>query len=125
MRPALPASAYIALLRRSREPALASLLALVEAEDYAGLSASLVISPFDDWRQAAYFLPWAVLSSDEAAATSLQEAYIAVRAAWKGIDDAAIAAGRGLLGKADVIAAVEAFDRAVAAEEAGIPMSLY
>ena len=62
VRPALKAQAYVALIRRTKEPALQELRRKLGSSDYHALSEALFLSPFDDLRQACYFLPWAVLA---------------------------------------------------------------
>jgi hypothetical protein len=121
VRPALPPSAYVSLLRRNLLPALETLRSLASSEDYAGLSASLFLSPFDDLRQAAYFLPWAILPRDEQTATHLQELYLVVRSRWMGIDEAAIAASRGKESASGVAAAVDGFAAAIDAFYNAVP----
>ena len=124
MRPALPAAAYVKQLRLQRPAALAELRRLIDAGDFAGVSVALFIAPFDDVRQAAYFLPWSVVATDEAAGTELENRYIDVREAWKGLDDAAMSAARFATDEAEVNAALDAFVRALDAFEAAIPAKL-
>jgi hypothetical protein len=111
-------------LRTNRPLAFAQLRRLIADGDFAGISVELVLGPFDALRQACYFLPWAVVRADEAAGTSLQDGYIVLRAAWKGLDDAAIEAARFQADEADVTAALNAFESALDAFEARIPASL-
>lgn len=66
----------------------------------------------------------AVVRTDEASGTALQDGYIAIRAAWKGLDDAAYAAARFTADETDVTAALAEFERALDAFEARIPASL-
>jgi hypothetical protein len=47
-------------LRANRAPALEQLRQLIASGDFAGISVVLVLAPFDDLRQACYFLPWCV-----------------------------------------------------------------
>ena len=125
VRPALKAQAYVALIQRTKEPALQELRRLLGAADYHALSEALFLSPFDDLRQACYFLPWAVLAEgDEANGVRLEDAYVLVRGAWKAVDDAAIAAERGLGDDDAVEAAIGAFASAVGGLEAAIPERL-
>ena len=124
VRPALPAAAYVKQLRAQREPALAELRRLIEAGEFNGVSAALFIAPFDDVRQAAFYLPWAVVASNQAAGTELENRWIALREAWKGIDDAAISAARFAADEAEMTAALDAFVRALDAYEAAIPAEL-
>ena len=124
VRPALPAAAYVKQLRLQRAPALAELRRLIEAGDFSGVSAALFIAPFDDVRQAAFYLPWAVVATNQAAGTELENRWIALRATWKGIDDAAISAARFAADDAEVTAAVDAFASALDAYEAVIPAEL-
>lgn len=138
-------------MRVNRPAALEQLRRLISDGDFAGISVALVTGPFDDCRQAAYFLPWcvpcclgvrgcaastasqrvlttdphrALVRTDEAAGTALEDAYIAVRAAWMGLDGAAIDAARFQADEADVTAALAEFERALDAFEALIPASL-
>ena len=124
VRPALPAAAYVKQLRANRAPALADLRRRIDAGDFTGVSLALFVSPFDDLRQACFFLPWAVVTTDEPAGVALQEKYIALRATWKGIDDAALSAARYQADAEDVSAAVAAFESALEALEAAIPPAL-
>ena len=64
------------------------------------------------------------MRTDEAAGTALEDAYIAVRAAWMGLDAAAIDAARFQADEAAVTAALTEFERALDAFEALIPASL-
>jgi hypothetical protein len=133
-------------LRANRPAALAQLRRLVADGNFEGISVALVLAPFDDMRQAAYFMPWcaaqrartraraplathagrarAVVRTDEAAGTALQDAYIGVRAAWKGVDDAAIEAARFAADDTEVTAALDALEAALDAFEARIPAAL-
>lgn len=124
VRPAFPAAAYVRQLRSKKGDTFASLHSFLLDGDYSGLSNSLVLSPFDDLRQACYYLPWALVTESEPAATQLQEAYIALRGRWKGLDDAALAAARFQADDADVRAAVAAFREALEQYEKLIPASL-
>ena len=125
VRPALKAQAYVALIRRTKEPALQELRRKLGSSDYHALSEALFLSPFDDLRQACYFLPWAVLAEgDEANGVRLEDAYVVVRGAWKAIDDAARAAERGLGDDEAVEAAIGAFESAVGGLEAAVPATL-
>jgi len=124
VRPALPASAYAATIRRKRAEVLAQLRQLDANGDYEGIKLALFISPFDDLRQACYFLPWAVVASDEAAGTALEDAYLSVRAAWKGLDDSAVAASQDESKEGGVSVAVAAFETALTEFERRIPAQL-
>ena len=124
VRPALPAAAYMKQLRLQRPAALAELRRLIEAGDFSGVSAALFIAPFDDVRQAAFYLPWAVVATNQAGGTELENRWIALRAAWKGIDDAAISAARFAADEAEVTAALDAFVKALDEYEAAIPAEL-
>ena len=124
MRPALPAAAYVKQLRAQRPAALAELRRLIDAGDFAGVSVALFIAPFDDVRQSAYFLPWAVVATNEQVGTALEVKYIAIREAWKGLDDAAQSAARYATDAADVTAALDTFVQALDAFEAEIPAEL-
>ena len=124
VRPALPAAAYVKQLRNQRPAALAELRRLIDAGDFAGVSVALFIAPFDDVRQSAYFLPWAVVATNEKVGTALETKYIVLREAWKGLDDAAISAARFATDAAEVTAALDAFVQALDAFEAEIPADL-
>jgi hypothetical protein len=124
VRPALPASAYVKQIRAQKPAALAELRRLIDAGDFAGVSVALFIAPFDDVRQSCYFLPWAVVATNEAVGTILEERYIDVREAWKGLDDAAISAARFATDAAEVTAALDTFERALERFEAEIPAEL-
>lgn len=124
VRPALPAAAYVKQLRLQRPAALAELRRLIDAGDFAGVSVALFIAPFDDVRQSAYFLPWAVVATNEKVGTALENKYIVLREAWKGLDDAAISAARFATDAAEVTAALDAFEQALDAFEAEIPADL-
>lgn len=54
----------------------------------------LVLPPFDDVRQAAFYLPWVVLQQDEEAALQCQNAYLQFKDAIMYFDDRLVAAGR-------------------------------
>ena len=58
VRPALKAEQYIDIIDKTLGPAMASLRQLASQGRYSDLLLSLVLSPFDDLRQATYFLPW-------------------------------------------------------------------
>ncbi len=64
------------------------------------------------------------MRTDEAAGTALQNAYIDVRAAWKGVDDAALEAARFAADDTAVTAALDALEAALDAFEARIPAAL-
>jgi hypothetical protein len=113
------------MIQRTKEPALKELRSKLASSEYHALSESLFLSPFDDLRQACYFLPWAVLAEgDETSGVQLEDAYVGVRAAWKAIDDAALAADRGLGDDNSVEGAIRSFENAVVGLEAAIPETL-
>jgi len=58
VKPALPLDAYLQQLERSRGEAFASMQRSIEQADYRSLSNNLVLAPFDDVRQALFFIPW-------------------------------------------------------------------
>jgi hypothetical protein len=58
VKPALPLDAYLQQLQRSRAQAFASMQRSIEQADYRSLSNNLVLAPFDDVRQALFFIPW-------------------------------------------------------------------
>lgn len=58
VRPALKAEQYIDIIDKTLGPAMASLRQLASQGRYSDLLLSLVLSPFDDLRQATYYLPW-------------------------------------------------------------------
>jgi chaperonin GroL len=111
-------------IRAQKPAALAELRRRIDAGDFAGVSVALFIAPFDDVRQSCYFLPWAVVATNEAVGTILEERYIDVREAWKGLDDAAISAARFATDAAEVTAALDTFERALERFEAEIPAEL-
>ena len=98
--------------------------AFAAAGQFKELSDSLVLSPFDDLRQSCYYLPWAVVSFDEAAGTELEGAWEAVRAAWVNLDTVSLAAARFDGDEPEVSAAIDTFQRALDAYQATIPASL-
>lgn len=124
VRPARPAQAYVKEISRRREDTLQSLRAFAAAGQFKELSDSLVLSPFDDLRQSCYYLPWAVVSFDEAAGTELEGAWEAVRAAWVNLDTVSLAAARFDGDEPEVSAAIDTFQRALDAYQATIPASL-
>ena len=56
--------------------------------------------------QACYYLPWAVVATDDALGTELENAYVAFRASWRALDTAALAAARFSAEPAEVEAAL-------------------
>jgi hypothetical protein len=65
-----------------------------------------------------------VVATNQAGGTELENRWIALRAAWKGIDDAAISAARFADDEAQVTAALDAFVKALDEYEAAIPAEL-
>ena len=124
VRPALPAQAYVKEIRRRREETLQSLRAYAQAGQFKELSDSLVLSPFDDLRQACFYLPWAVVSLDEVAGTELEGAWQTVRSAWENLYTVSLAAARFEGDEPEVRAAIDTFEQAVYAYQAKIPASL-
>jgi hypothetical protein len=124
VRPARPAQAYVKEIARRREETLQSLRGYAAAGQFKELSDSLVLSPFDDLRQACFYLPWAVVPLDEAAGTELEGAWEAVRAGWMNLDTVSLAAARFDGDEPEVTAAIDAFQRALDAYQARIPPSL-
>ena len=61
------------------------------------LSNSLVISPVDDLRQAAFFLPWALLKDDEEAGIKVQRKFLEFKTRYEDIDIVATDAARYLV----------------------------
>ena len=58
VRPAKTLDEYMRLIEDTRRPAFEIMVQDMEVADYRHLSNSLVLEPFDDVRQALFFIPW-------------------------------------------------------------------
>eukprot|EP00884_Botryococcus_braunii_P011295 jgi/Botrbrau1/20166/Bobra.0173s0064.1 len=73
--PALGVPEYLQRIANAWPPALRVLQDYVEGGQYKELSESLFLSPFDDVRQAAFYIPYALAREDVTAAVRSRSAY--------------------------------------------------
>ena len=69
--PALTPAQYLTRIAQARPQAWQQLGDLVEGGFFKRAAEDLVLFPFDDVAQSAYYLPWAMLSVDEARAVKV------------------------------------------------------
>ncbi|KAK9827999.1 hypothetical protein WJX81_007449 [Elliptochloris bilobata] len=107
--PALQPSGYLRLIAASRPAAEQTIARQIDEGRFAELSNSLVLPPVDDLRQAAFFLPYALLRTNADSALAAKEAYGELLARLKALDGAAIAAAHYQAEEVEVAAALGAF----------------
>ncbi|KAF8057645.1 FUM1 [Scenedesmus sp. PABB004] len=64
----LSVSAYVAILQAARRAAWPAIAQRIASGEWIALSQALNQPPFDDVRQACFYIPWALLQSDDGAA---------------------------------------------------------
>ncbi|GAX73147.1 hypothetical protein CEUSTIGMA_g600.t1 [Chlamydomonas eustigma] len=84
--PALSETQYIDKIRAARPNAMRQLSELIERGRYKDAAESLVLYPFDDVAQSAFYLPWAILKNDEIRATEVKLSYDKFSKALRGFE---------------------------------------
>ena len=113
VRPALSPAAYARIIRDQHDIVISLLRELAQRGAFTELSLSLVLPPFDAFRQACYFIPWALVPVNEAAGTELERIYSEqIRPCWMALDAAALAAASDGEAAPSVDKAIDAFDKA-------------
>eukprot|EP00878_Enallax_costatus_P017598 GHUV01018490.1.p1 GENE.GHUV01018490.1~~GHUV01018490.1.p1 ORF type:complete len:191 (+),score=60.56 GHUV01018490.1:76-573(+) len=73
----LSVQAYLQILQESRRASWPIIAQKISAGDWIALSQVLVQPPFDDVRQACFYIPWALLQSDDfTAAVAARKAFV-------------------------------------------------
>jgi hypothetical protein len=121
VKPALSVREYVEEIDKERDAAFATLRALCASSKFAALSNELVLAPTDDVRQAAYYLPWALVKLDEDAGVATQRAWSEMRDALTYLDATAIDASRYDAEEEDVMAGIDRVERALDALVDSVP----
>ncbi|EEH58641.1 uncharacterized protein MICPUCDRAFT_56676 [Micromonas pusilla CCMP1545] len=121
VKPALSVREYVEEIDKERDAAFATLRALCASSKFAALSNELVLAPTDDVRQAAYYLPWALVKLDEDAGVTTQRAWSEMRDALTYLDATAIDASRYDAEEEDVMAGIDRVERALDALVDSVP----
>ena len=86
---------------------------LADGLKFGQLDNELLVAPFDDVKQAAYYLPWALVRRDEPAGVAAQNAWLAFRERLLELDAVAVAATRYEADEDDVLLAISRLERAL------------
>lgn len=121
VKPALSVREYVEEIDKERDAAFATLRALCASSKFAALSNELVLAPTDDVRQAAYYLPWALVKLDEDAGVATQRAWSEMRDLLTYLDATAIDASRYDAEEEDVMAGIDRVERALDALVDSVP----
>lgn len=73
----------------------------------------LVLAPFDDVKQACFYLPWALVKDDEEAGILCQRAWLLFRENLLSLDTVAIDASRYQADEDDVFRAIAALEKSL------------
>jgi hypothetical protein len=98
--PVLPATKtvreYVQVIYKSRPVAWQQIAQHIQKDEFYALSSELLLSPFDDLRQACFFIPWALLNNEEVNASSdARRAYDDLMDHVDDLDRVSRSAGRG------------------------------
>ena len=110
-------------IQKERGAAFETLRRLANNLKFSQLDNELLLAPFDDVKQAAYFLPWALVKLDEDAGVGAQNAYLRFRERLVELDAAAIDATRYMADEDDVLAAISRLEAALDDIIAAVPAS--
>ena len=110
-------------IQKERGAAFETLRRLAINLKVSQLDNELLRAPVDDVKQAACFLPWALVKLDEAAGVDAQNAYLRFRERLVELDATAIDATRYLADEDDVLAAVSRVEAALDDIIAAVPAS--
>jgi len=125
VKPALSLQAYLDQIDVDRATAFDEMRTDIETGKFTHLSNSLVIAPFDNVKQALFFIPWVVLrgggDGDEEAGMRVQLAYLDFKDRLIALDQAAMDAARYQVEDQVVTDALEALDNSIDTFLAKIP----
>ena len=79
---------------------------MAESLKFSQLDNELLIAPFDDVKQAAFYLPWALVTLDEDAGGKTQRAWLTFRERLIRLDAVAVDAARYQADEEEVLAAI-------------------
>ena len=122
-RPRPPSPSTASQIATSRGPAFEELRELTDQLKFSQLNNALVIAPFDDVRQSAYFLPWALVKDDEDAGVAAQRRWLDFRERLIQLDETSIDAGRREADETDVGRCVDRLEAALDELIAAVPTS--
>ena len=100
-------------IEKERGEAFSTLRRLADGLKFGQLDNELLVAPFDDVKQAAYYLPWALVRRDEPAGVAAQNAWLAFRERLLELDAVAVAATRYEADEDDVLLAISRLERAL------------
>jgi hypothetical protein len=93
--PDLSIQAYVQILMRARRQAFPLIAKSIAASDFIGLAEMVPKRPIDDLRQAAFYIPWALLQLDDyTSSVACRKAYIDVLTHIQDIEQIAVAASQ-------------------------------
>ena len=110
-------------IQKERGAAFETLRRLAINLKFSQLDNELLLAPFDDVKQAAFFLPWALVKLDETAGVDAQNAHLRFRERLVELDATAIDATRYVADEDDVLAAVSRVEAALDDIIAAVPAS--
>ena len=111
-------------IEKNRAEAFATLATLAESLKFSQLDNELLIAPFDDVKQAAFYLPWALVKLDEDAGVKTQRAWLTFRERLIRLDAVAVDAARYQADEEEVRAAIAELESALDALVREVPARL-
>jgi len=111
-------------IEKNRAEAFATLATLAESLKFSQLDNELLIAPFDDVKQAAFYLPWALVKLDEDAGVKTQRAWLTFRERLIRLDAVAVDAARYQADEEEVLAAIAELESALDALVREVPARL-
>ena len=100
-------------IEKNRAAAFATLTTLAESLKFSQLDNELLIAPFDDVKQAAFYLPWALVKLDEDAGVKTQRRWLTFRERLIRLDAVAVDAARYQADEEEVLFAIAELESAL------------
>jgi hypothetical protein len=100
-------------IEKNRAAAFATLTTLAESLKFSQLDNELLIAPFDDVKQAAFYLPWALVKLDEDAGVKTQRRWLTFRERLINLDAVAVDAARYQADEEEVLFAIAELESAL------------
>jgi len=113
VKPAMTVPQYMEEIEKNRAAAFATLTTLAESLKFSQLDNELLIAPFDDVKQAAFYLPWALVKLDEDAGVKTQRRWLTFRERLIRLDAVAVDAARYQADEEEVLFAIAELESAL------------
>ena len=95
----------------NRSEAFTTLRTLADSLKFSQLDNELIRAPFDDVKQACFYLPWGLVKVDERAGVETQHAWLRFREDLLALDAVAIDATRYMADEDDVLTAIDRLEK--------------